>query len=189
MYWDSRNDNLKFYNGELQTAARELQKFPLNIKAFNQDARDVFSMLAFVFGLDIDLHVQDFQMALAFKLRKQKVPFRFDFANIIQKGIFKEFRDYESQGKFKYLSFLAHMFLYQNPDFFSRRMQLSVVDEQRQRKPMSAWTHILSSTCDYYTFCDCFLTPILEDLSREKPYTSFSPRQVDWMSKSKNPCD
>lgn len=109
-YRSSRKDHLKFCNVELKKDVTEFPKFSLSIKSFNQDLWDIFSMLAFIFCFNTDKDVHEFKLALAFKLKKQMDPFYFDFVEIIQKIMLKDFESCESQLKFGYLYLLAHMF-------------------------------------------------------------------------------
>lgn len=68
--WSTRDKALEFYNEESQMIEAEQEK-PLRILvphgAFKEDLRDAFSMMAFIFGLDTDQEVQNFQLGSDFQ--------------------------------------------------------------------------------------------------------------------------
>lgn len=88
---------------------------------------------------------------------------------------------YQVEQKFRFLSYLAHMFLYQNPDFFDKRVKLSIFDEKKRKKLVFFWTPLLSSTFDYYAFLDYFLTLILQYLQGEEGINRLTLTQTEYM--------
>lgn len=93
----------------------------------------------------------------------------------------RKINDYQTEHKFKFPSFLAHMFLHHNPDLFDKHVKLAIFDERRRRKSVSVWNPLLSSTYNYYAFLDYFLTPILKDLQGEDGINRFTKEQTRYM--------
>lgn len=93
-----------------------------------------------------------FQLGLGFQFCKQHNFFWYDFIDFLVEEMIGEIENYLKEWKFKFLSFLAHMFLHQNPDFFNKYVGLSIFDEKGRRKPVSTWTPLLFATFDYYAF-------------------------------------
>lgn len=137
-------------------------------------------MLVYIFAFDHDFNVYPFQMGMLFKIHKQKESFCYDFAEDLAQEIIEQLMNYKKQYKFRDTSFLVHMFLHQNVDFFSQYMELSTHDNEKRRNIVTAWTPILFATYNSYVFLDAFLTSALHDLRKQglDYYTCFSKEQI-----------
>lgn len=91
--------------------------------------------------------------------------------------------------RFRFPSFLSHMFLHQNPDFFKKHVKLAIFDESGKRRSVSIWTSLLSSTYDYYAFLDYFLVLILQDLRGEDSIDQLTKEQTRYMQNFTPNCD
>lgn len=101
----------------------------------------------------------------------------------------EQINKYPVERKFRFVSYLAYIFLYQNIDFFDEQLKLSIFDEKGRKMPVSVWTPLLSSTFDYYAFSDHFLTLILQDLLGEEYANQLTLTQTDFMQNFTPRCD
>jgi len=112
-----------------------------------------------------------------------------DFTDIIADTMYAQMEAYPKQYVFRYSSFLVHMLLHQNIDFFTSYIQLATTDDSDPTKAIlvSAWTHVLSTSYDYYTFSKLFLTLMLLDLYHQDKLDRIADHQKVWMVNSKLP--
>lgn len=96
-------------------------------------------------------------MGLMVKFRKQREIFSVDFADILVHEMVEQLVNLKSHWRFRYTSFLDHMFLHQNPELFKETMELSMYDNRNKKNLVTVWTHLLSTTYNAYTFLDAFL--------------------------------
>lgn len=135
-----REKALEFCNNETKRIEADHQKPPKILAqhgAFDADLQEAFSMLAFVCGLDTEKEVHAFQLGLRFQFYRKYSFFWYDFAKYLVEEMIRKIKDYQTEWKFRFPSFLSHMFLHQNPNFFDRHVKLAIFDERRRRKSVS----------------------------------------------------
>lgn len=98
-------------------------------------------------------------------------------------------KNYPTKENFIFLSFLVHMFLHQNPNFFTRYFPLTIFDEQGKRKSVSKWTPFLSTSYDYYLFLNYFIAPVLHNLIRKGNIIWLDKEQTGYMQIFTPACD
>lgn len=162
--------------------------FLLSYDIFNRDKQVVLLMLAWVFVLDDDTQVLPFQFGLDFELKKEKIQRNYDFSEVIARNILNQLKNYRTDSKFRYSSFLAHLVLHQNFEYSRENVLACRVDERSYLQPVSVWTHMISRTRDYYWFTYYFLGLMLQELLPQ-PMGCFSPEVLQQMRISPNPVD
>lgn len=143
-----------FYEDEMSKGPNdeERPKFPLSFILFKSDLKDVFLMFPLMYGLEHDDNVDEYQMGLAFKLKKEKGKCLYDFFATIVERMLDQLSKYHHYAKFRYSS-LVHLILHHNPNFFIHfGLPLNRFSGLGLLKPISVWTHVLSSTYNYYLF-------------------------------------
>jgi hypothetical protein len=145
---------------------------PYPSSMFSTKGNQIISSLCALLGYHSNQWVDDPILGfLSIFSNDEKPTTQFDYNTFLANNIHEQFKNFSTEGMFRYSYILVHMFVYFQADKFSFSMQK--MDANGRPQLVTAWTSLLkhnSAEYNFKAFIDQFYHPVVSMLSgRPKP--------------------
>lgn len=145
-------------------------------------------MISYLLGFKISEHIDETIMVLLSAYSPgQPLAVKYNYAKFIANKIHNQLLRLDSEGIFKYSSYIYHLFMYYQPDCF--QCPIKRLDSKGERRYVIFWTSVFhevqNSPYSYCEFIDLFVYPVSCLLRRTPPARlSYDMQKILQLSKN-----
>ena len=153
----------------------------------NEVGKLLVDMISYVLGFKTSEHIDETILVLLSAYSPGQPPLaKYNYAKFIANKIHDQLLRLDKEGIFKYSSYIYHLFMYYQPDYF--QCPIKRLDSKGERRSVIFWTSIFhevhNSPYSYCEFIYLFVYPISSLLRRTPARLSYDMQKILQLSKN-----